>query len=320
VIVCRSCGHQNDDTAKFCLSCRTYLWAEGPAPVTPEPAPELVGSGVGTAAQQPAPPREAPPPVEASAPRPPVSAGAVHCGECHTDNEAGRQLCRACGAALTQVVPKPLPWWRRVFRRRPGPPAVAGDRPGQARRRRRYRARMVLRSSVVIMLVAVVAMLAGPWRGWIIRGYHNVAGLAATTYDPVKAVAATATSAARGHQPALAIDGVKDTAWAEGARDLGLNQKLTIQFDRKVKLAQVGITPGASSKEKQFLAQPRPREIRLLFAGGEQTVTLKDAAEFQAFDLSTPGVDQVRLEILSVYSGQSGKDTSIAEVEFFTKR
>jgi Double zinc ribbon len=319
VIVCRSCGHQNDDTAKFCLSCRTYLWDKEPAPVAPEPAPELVGSGAGPAAQQPAPPREAPP-IEVPAPRPPVSAGAVHCGVCHADNEAGRQLCGTCGASLTQLVPKPLPWWRRLFRRRSGPPAVAGDRPGQGRRHRRHRTRKVLRSGVVVTLIAVVAMLAGPWRGLVMRGYHNVKDRVTTTYDPVKAVAATATSAARGHQPALVIDGVKDTAWAEGARDLGLNQKLTIQFDRKVELAQVGITPGASSKEKQFLAQPRPREILLLFAGGEQTVTLKDAAEFQAFDLPTPGVDRVRLEILSVYSGQSGKDTSIAEVEFFTKR
>jgi hypothetical protein len=319
VIVCRSCGHQNDDAAEFCAACRNYLkWEHEPAAAKPEPVPELVGSGV--AAVQPGPAIDAPPVSPPPSTTRPVREDAVHCRECHTDNEPDRELCRSCGAVLLRDLPKREPWWRRLLRRRPGPATAAGERPSKERTRRKHRGRKVLRGGIVLVLVGAVAMLAGPWRAWVLRGYHNVSDRVTTTYEPVKGVSAKATSSARGHPPTLAIDGVKNTAWAEGVRGLGANQSLTIRFDRKVDISRVGITPGASSKEKQFRAQPRPREIRLLFHGGERTVTLKDDAEFQSFDVSAKGVDQVTLEILSIYSGQSGKDTSIAEVEFFRKR
>jgi hypothetical protein len=152
-------------------------------------------------------------------------------------------------------------------------------------------------------------------------GYRKVKSLVTTQYDPVKPLSARATSEARGRPARNAIDGVKNSAWAEGARGPGVNQSITITLSRKVDLARIGITPGASDVEKTFLAQSRPQRIRLVFGNGtEQTVTLTDEAKFQEVAVSAAGVDRVTLVLLSAFPGQTGTDTSIAEVEFFTKR
>jgi hypothetical protein len=217
-----------------------------------------------------------------------------------------------------------LPWWRRLFRRRV---TAAGERPGHRRRVRGRRARRIFRASVAAVLIAAVALLAGPFRGTVSSGYRKAKSLVTTQYEPVKAVRAAASSAAPGRPATNAIDGVKDSAWAEGVRGTGANQSLTILLGRKVDLARIGITPGASDNEKKFRAQPRPQRIRLEFGGGagqpggsEQLVTLTDTPTFQQFDVSAAGVDRVTVVLLSVFPAQSGQDTSIAEVEFFSKK
>jgi hypothetical protein len=218
---------------------------------------------------------------------------------------------------LTPVAKRP-PWWRRLFGRSA---PVAGDRPGQRRRRRGQRARRAFRASVAAVLITAIALLAFPFRGSVSAGYRKVRSLVTTRYEPVHATGATASSAALRRPASNAIDGVKDTAWAEGVRGPGVNQSLTILFGRKVDLARIGITPGASDNEKKFRAQPRPQRVRLVFGPGvEQIVTLTDTAAFQQFDVSANGVDRVTLVVLSTFPAQSGQDTSIAEVEFWTKQ
>ena len=299
--------------------------ASQPVPVTqPVPAaqpaagPPVAQPPVGFLAVQPAPAVRLPP---AEAERPPVPVrrpGALYCSACGVENGADRRLCRSCGVQLRPVAVRPVPWWRRLFGRRPAP--VVGERPGRRRRARGRHRRRALRAVVAAVLVAALALLVGPGRGLVTSAYRTVTGLVTAKYEPVKPVAAIATSTAAGRQPRQAIDGVKDTAWAEDVPGPGTNQTLTIMFGRTVDLARIGITPGASDNEKKFLAQSRPERVRLVFgAGREQVVTLRNAAEFQPFDVAVTGVDRVTVVLLTAYRGQSGQDTSIAEVEFFTK-
>jgi len=353
--VCPSCGNHNADSAEFCASCRTYLGWEGERRSPPPAAPVSVPTGsstpagpgpaptatidsphppnggragaapaleAGTAPAQPAAERPAPPPTEPApaARRREQGEQAVYCGACGTDNDVGRTFCRSCGGDLFQRAPARLPWWRRVLRRSAGP--VAGERPGRRHRARARRGRRATRTAVGLALAAAVAVLAFPARPGVLSAYRSVKARFVTTYEPVKPVSASATSSARGSGPARAIDGVKNTAWAEGAAGLGTGQWLQIVLDRTVDLARVGITPGASDNEKAFRAASRPAAVRLEFSDGtEQKVSLRDEPAFQTFDVAAKSVRWVRLELLSAYRGQTSRqDTSIAEVEFFTKK
>jgi hypothetical protein len=259
------------------------------------------------------------PPLEPILPPTARRAGARYCARCGADNDAERRLCRSCGAELlAPSAPRP-PWWRRLFGR--SAPPAAGDRPGRRRRTRGHRARRIFRTTVAAVLIAAIALLAGPFRGSVSAGYRKAKALVTKQYEPVQATSATASSTALRRPASNAIDGVKDSAWAEGVRGPGVNQSLTILFGRKVDLARIGITPGASDNEKKFRAQPRPQRVRLVFGPGvEQIVTLTDTPAFQQFDVSATGVDRVTLVLLSTYPSQSGQDTSIAEVEFWTRK
>jgi hypothetical protein len=267
---------------------------------------------------KPAPEQHLPPPEPVLPPPHLRRPGARYCTVCGADNDADRQLCRSCGAELLVPTAKRPPWWRRLFRRSG---VAAGERPGKRRRGRSRIVRRIVRGTIAAVLILAVALLVGPFRGNVASTYRSLKAKVSTQYEPIKAVSAVGSSAARGHPASNAIDGVKDSAWAEGARGTGVKQSLTILLGRKVDLARIGITPGASDNEKKFRAQPRPHQIRLQFGGGvEQTITLTDTPTFQQFDVSAKGVDRVALVVLSVFPAQSGQDTSIAEVEFFSKK
>jgi hypothetical protein len=197
---------------------------------------------------------------------------------------------------------------------------AAGERPGRRRRKRSQNARRVFRATVAAVLIAAVALLVGPFRSNVSGAYRKAKGLVTKQYEPVKATSARASSAARGHAASNVIDGVKDTAWSEGVPGLGVNQSVTILFGRRVSIDRIGITPGASDNEKKFRAESRPRQIRVEFADGrQQVVTLTDTPTFQQFDIAATDIDRVRLVVIATFPGQSGQDTSIAEVEFWSK-
>lgn len=254
--------------------------------------------------------------------------GDVVCGVCGTGNGAERRFCRRCGASLAEAVAGPaevrkIPWWRRPFARRPAKVAAAGDRPMRGRGSRA--GRVLRRLAAVLVGVAVVAV-AGPWRSAvsdrISSTARSVRRTISSTYAPVRPTAATASSMLAGHGPEAAIDGVSNSSWAEGVAGDGVGQQLTLTFGGPVDLDRVGITPGASVVPAEFLAQPRPREVRLTFTDNTvANVTLKDEPGFQAFGVKARGVSSLVLEIRSVYpSAAGGQDASVAEIELFTKR
>ncbi|MEN3362419.1 MAG: hypothetical protein V7637_6401 [Mycobacteriales bacterium] len=296
----------------------------GPSAFPPGPTgPAAAQPGVATAAAGPQAVQPGPeqllPPAEPTQPAVRRRPGARYCPSCGTENDPDRNLCRSCGAELAVVIARRPPWWRRLFGRS-APSAAAGDRPNRRRRRRSQTARRIFRGTVAGVLITAIVLLAGPFRSNVSRGYHKVKGLVSTQYQPVKAVSASASSAARGHPARNIIDGVKDTAWAEGVRGPGLQESVMINMGRRVDIARIGITPGASDNEKKFRATSRPRQIRVEFSNGrQQVVTLTDTPTFQQFDVSGSGVDHARLVIVATFPGQSAEDTSIAEIEFFSK-
>lgn len=315
------------------------LVAQSPAPavavpVPGPPAPPLVPAVPARERTQPEAMEPGTPAPVAGVPEPAPPApaelrpGDVLCGVCGTGNGAERRFCRRCGASLAQAAAGPVvvtkvPWWRRWFPRRPAKVAAAGDRPmrGQGSRA----GRVLRRVAVVLIGVAMVAV-AGPWRSAvsdrISSTARSVRRTISATYAPARPAAATASSMLPGHGPEAAIDGVSNSAWAEGAAGDGVGQQLTLTFGGPVDLDRVGITPGASVVPAEFLAQPRPREVRLAFPDGTVAdVTLKDEPGFQAFGVKARGVSTVVLEIRSVYpSATGGQDASVAEIELFTRR
>ena len=77
---------------------------------------------------------------------------------------------------------------------------------------------------------------------------------------------------------------------------------------------------GASRKPEEFLAQPRPERLHLVFSDGSTAdISLKDSAAFQTFPIKARQATSVEVQIQSVYKALGGTDLSITEIELFTK-
>jgi hypothetical protein len=146
----------------------------------------------------------------------------------------------------------------------------------------------------------------------------------APRFDPVNPVAAQATSQLR--PAALAIDTGADTSWAESATGNGEGQVVTVTFEQPVDLARIGFVAGTAGKE--FLAQPRPRDLHVVFSDpstgqavpvSTKDITLKDKVDFQVFGVDAKGVTRVDIEIRSAYPGQQGDACAITDIQFFEK-
>lgn len=139
-------------------------------------------------------------------------------------------------------------------------------------------------------------------------------------YRPTRPSGAEATSSLPGHEPHLAIDGVLNSYWAEGADGDGEGETLVLTFDSPVDLDRIGITPGASGEVEEFIAQPRPRTLHLVFSDGSAAdVDLKDSADFQNFPIKARAVTSVEVHVVSVFAALEGDDLAISEIELFTK-
>ena len=130
--------------------------AQPPAPVQPAARPPVAAAPVAATPVTPTQPAARPPqavpddqpasrqPTAVVQPRPrPTTTveqrvaqpGDRICGSCGEANDPTRKFCRRCGAGLGEariVAEKPLPWWRRIFRRGPKAPKqyAAGERIG----------------------------------------------------------------------------------------------------------------------------------------------------------------------------------------------
>lgn len=316
------------------------LVAQAPPPPPPAPAPEPTSSPATRppgafrpearqpAARQPGARLPAPSrarPVAKRQPSRQLRPGELICGQCGEGNDPARKFCRRCGASLVDAVVVQVPWWKRILPRRK---AAAGDRPMRKGGSRQTGARRVRRAvgrgariAAVLTVLGLGLGVAGPWRGSVTArlgdGYQWAKELFFPSLEQVHPVAAEATSALDAHPAELAIDGANNRAWTEGAEGDGVGEQVVLTLAEPVDLAKIGFLPGASSKPEEFLAQPRPKDLHMVFSDGSATdVRLEDSAEFQAFDVDAKAVTQVTVQIVSVYpSFKGGHDCSISEIE-----
>jgi hypothetical protein len=289
-------------------------------------APEAVPPG----AVKPAVPQARPKPTPAPPTRE-LQTGDLICGECGEGNVPTRKFCRRCGTSLVDaeaVAAPPVPWWKRPFVRKPKKEFTAGERPMRrggtepGTKAKGGRAKKVLAAAGAVAAVGLVLAVAGPWRSSVNHKVGDVKRTVAPNFDPVHPVAVTASSELKDHPAAMATDGISNTFWAEGAKGKGENQALVLTFDPAIDINKVGILSGASGKPEEFLAQPRPKTLHLIFSDGTtKDLSLKDSGKFQSFDVDARLITKLEVQISSVYSSvQGGQDAAISELEFYTKR
>lgn len=326
-----------------------------PVAVAPETVPSIAKTAprsAGPEAVQPAATQPAAMKPAAARPRPPaprqepptrtIHPGDLICGECGEGNTPERKFCRRCGTSLVTAVVAKLPWWKRFLRlfrsrkkvvkagSRPMRADSGGGAPGSpAGAKRRFslrsltaKARSPLGVIIVIALLGVF-VFAGPWghsaQQKVTNAKNSVRKVLHPRYDPVRPVHADATSTLSGHSPELAIDGITTTYWA--ADHAGPGQVLVLEYDHPVSIDKIGFTSGASAAPEQFVAEPRPQAVHIVFnnSASSADITLKDTATFQTFGIKGRNVTRLEIHIKSVYGSIAATDTAIAEVETFFK-
>ncbi len=285
-----------------------------------------------------------PAPRAKAAPGRVVNPGDLVCGQCGEGNDPGRKFCRRCGASLQRASVFALPWyqrwWRRLTTRKT---RAAGDRP---RNRRRaiggsgpgWLTSGFLKVLGVAIVLGVLLTIMGPWRDNlrhdVSHDYHRIFNDVHPKYNPVHPFAATATSAARLHPAANAIDGAVNTSWqtntapkakpgskAKTSTD-GVGQSLSIRLAAAGNLDEIGFLNGDQDTSSSYLTQPRPKKVHVTAVGAHpysKDLTLKDSATFQTFTIKATDASSLTITIDSVYPSDQGTDAAIAEVELFVK-
>jgi len=275
----------------------------------------------------------------------------LYCGSCGGGNAAGRLYCRRCGTSLADPQPAArLPWWRRLFRRRAQDehrPAkgglAAGQRPEDwaklqltpvepvAKPKRTWRFRLpqrfvLSRFALPLIGLSVIGMGLGPMRAKatevVFDVYHAAKQTIAPEYVHVTPKSATASDAAKDHPASAVIDRNTASYWSDG-RPGAAGSVLKVTFDRPIELAKVGFHNGAQGEDFPF--QPRVRVVEVTYLERGQEVARKelevgDKPQFQTFDFAARRVDAATVRVVSVYAGQKGSATSIAELSFLTVR
>jgi ribosomal protein L40E len=348
--VCKNCGHENSDDAQFCEACQDYLWAkpgEGEKKQPVAAGQSAVDASDDAAARpadsaDPSDPRLiAVPPEREYEPPPPElpdfhepEPGELICDQCGSGNRAVANFCRRCGASLGGAhVAKQPPWWRRLFaaRRRT---YAAGERrrrgtvgPRTATQKARRGIFHISRALGVLAVLGIVSIAA--WRGDVagrVRdAIHGLRVAILPRYESTIPIDVSASTHLRGHRAAAAFDKNLSSYWAESAPGDGKGQKLTARYHELVDLGRVGFTLGDQSKPQNFVKEPVPRDVRLVFYDrygrrvGKTVVHLAHERRFQRFSIDATNVTKVVLTILSVFHVRDGHDAAIAEVEFFEK-
>lgn len=317
---------------------------EGPPARLPVAAPEKpVGPPDQPAARLPTeelrrtPPRPTTPQPEARVARP----GDLVCANCGVPNEPSRHFCASCGRSLATSSPLPAtadPWWRRLLRRlfgrrRAAAPVPAGERTAQLQSGTRGGGRVL--AGIRTMVLTIVAILIG----FAIVGYLAVPSIHTAADDlvhqvtsafvtPVHVYPDTVTGKALpGHGPQFAVDKTHNLFWAAplGAQPPSLD----FRFNAAIDLTAIIVTPGA---ETDINGYARPRLIRLTIGDAAPIERTLDDAQlvdasgggggkvlaFQVLDLPASTVNEVKLDVLSVYPGKRNA-VAIGEVEFVAR-
>ncbi|MFE1198198.1 hypothetical protein ACFW6E_36565 [Streptomyces olivaceoviridis] len=262
----------------------------------------------------------APPPRTPPRPDAPPRRHGRPCPSCRAENPHERRLCVRCGTLLDPAQPPDQasrpPWWRRILPSRDPRPLAAGSRP---RLRVWRRPRLTLPVFLIVLVVAA----------WLARAQLTELFTFAqdSTGDPkpLHPVHVRASSQASSHRAQAAFDGFNNRYWAPAARGPGTGQYLEADFEHPVRMRQLLVTSGISTKPDEFLGQARPSEITvtLVSSRGEHTtknLRLSDAPGQQSFEVRGADVTRVRLTVDAAYGTRPDRRVAIAEVEFFGRQ
>lgn len=267
-----------------------------------------------------------------------VKAGDLICDQCRQGNDPTRKFCRKCGNSLAKAAPvKKLPWWKTLFSsKKKGGKTSKEAKGGKSAKNKANEAkyktqRLLAKVRFIFMGIALLGLigvnvavpsLRDNVLGKVKSGFTSLQGTFNPQFKTVNAVEVTATSAIPGHEPGFANDLVLNSFWAEAAEGEGIGQTISFTFESPADLTKVLISAGSTDTPENYLNQPRPKDLHLVFdTGGSFDVTLEDEfRKSQSFTVKgAKGVTKVDVVISSVYKGRSGLDTAIAEVEFKKK-
>lgn len=187
---------------------------------------------------------------------------------------------------------------------------TAGTRP---RHRTLPRPRLAL--PLVLLLLAGLAWFARPQ----LAELFNFAKDSTGKPEGLQVTEPRASSSARGHKAGAAFDKLNNRYWAPAAAG---SQWVEASFEKPVRLRKLLITPGSSAKQDEFLKQARPSRVTLTLysSGGERStksLTLKDQAGDQSFDVRGSDVERVRVTVDDAFGVRPGRRLAVAELEFF---
>ncbi|MCQ2497100.1 MAG: leucine-rich repeat protein [Lachnospiraceae bacterium] len=137
----------------------------------------------------------------------------------------------------------------------------------------------------------------------------------------VSTVSATSTLVENGYSYSASylIDGVTSTAWSEGVSGYGEGESITLKFDDEYIVSGLYINNGFQKDKTRYNKNSRPKKIRLSFSdGSSQEYTLDDYYGRQTVALKNKiETSFIKMEILSVYTGTTYKDTLVSEIKLY---
>jgi hypothetical protein len=219
------------------------------------------------------------------------------------------------------VVAPPLPWWKRLFRRKKKV-LEAGQRPGRGGDRGRTHASAPSAAGRIVKLLLALIVLAGavgvigPYRQKVTNEVQTLRRRFLPHFNPVRPSEESASSFLPAHPPKDAFDLDPATFWATGPVANGVGAVLTVTFQAPVDLGKIIFTSGNSA---DFAGQPRPKKLHLSYSGGGTDLALADTPNPQTVSLNAPKVTSAQIAIQEVWQSATGHSCSIAEIEFFAK-
>ena len=295
-----------------------------PAPVQPQ------------AVQPQAPQRRKPPKVQPGKPTRTPQKGDLICGECGEANSPGRKFCSRCGTSLAAAVVVKIPWWKRIFRRRPKS-AMAGERPwtakegGKKKPKRKGIGRFIAPvrrvAGIAFLLLGILYGVYSPFRHWVNDRYNTgkdkVMSVIHPQFDPVTAGPGTTSNEVTpldpAHPAAMATDGFKNTYWLSPPPSDTFRPELDVALTEKIDLAKIIVRTGASD---DFQGHHRPKTLLFIFDNGQQfEAQLKNTPDAQTVTIHNGGgVQRFKIAVTAIYESINGTDMGLTEIEFFKKK
>jgi hypothetical protein len=280
--------------------------------------------------------RRKPPKVQPGKPTRTPQKGDLICGECGEANSPGRKFCSRCGTSLAAAAVVKIPWWRRIFRRRPKS-AMAGERPwtaksgGKKKPKRKGLGRFInpIRrvGGIVLLVLGILYGVYSPFRHWVNDKYttakDKVVSIIHPQFDPVTAGPGTTSNEATpldpAHPAAMATDGFKNTYWLSAPPSDTFRPELDVALTEKVDLAKVIVRTGASDN---FQGHHRPKTLLFIFDNGQQyEAQLKNTPDAQTVTIHNGGgVQRFKIRVTAIYESINGTDMGLTEIEFFKNK